>query len=627
MYLTNFRRFDLHINPSDFGGNPQDDEYLQFVDMLNHGRICSYSQPIVDLYTGRVFGYELLARGVEPFFSPADLFERAQQWNLRWEVEYACRIAALKTVATVADDYPRASFFINISPDTFSNPEFRYRFSMERLKDYGIRGERLVLEITETASVDDYAHFEETIRNYVQQGFRIALDDFGSGHSGLITLAATTPHILKVDKELVRGIHRSSYKQNLVKSISDFAETVGSFILLEGVESAEELRTAYRLGARYAQGYYLGHPAPQPQPLAADISKKIQELMGEYIRKSFAVDISIYKMITRPTTFQPRSVNGGQLDDFFRSQNSINHVVLVDEEDKPKGLLTRQNFYSQLSGRYGYAIFQRKEIDALAKQDMLIVNEDTDMRILGKLAMNREDRDLYDPVVVVDQTGGLVGTITMKKVISRAFDTEVKFATNANPLTSLPGNVVINVWLEDLLHREEYTIAYIDLDRFKEYNDHYGFSSGDEMIKLLADVLSEQIQTTTLECRLGHIGGDDFVMLAEGQLNSEFFADICHSFDARKQVLFEPQDIQENGYYSSNRRGAREFVPLVTLSIAIVTNNNFQRPPHPGKLGQSVALLKSKIKEINYASRTSGHLFERRTYTDTTDFSLQEERL
>ncbi len=617
MFLSNLRHFDLHLNPSEFGGNPHDDEYIQFVEMLNNGSLHSYAQPIVDLYTGQVFGYELLARGIEPFVSPAQLFQKAQQWGLEWEVEYACRIAALKQFAESSKRVPRANFFINISPETFSTPEFQSAFSMERLQEYGISGEHLVLEITETASVDDYARFEETIRNYVQQGFRIALDDFGSGHSGLITLAATTPHILKIDKALVRGIHRSSYKQNLVKSISDFAETVGSYILLEGIESADELRTAYRLGARYAQGFYLGSPAPHPQELSSESKAELELLMGEYIRRNFSVDISIYKMITRPTTFHRHSINGAQLDDFFRSQNTINHVMIVDGDDKPQGLITRQSFYAHLSGRYGYAIFQRKEVDALAKQDMLLVNEDTDMRILGKLAMGRNDKDMYDPVVVVDKRGSLVGTITMKKVISRAFDTEVKFATNANPLTSLPGNVVINVWLEDLLHREEYTIAYIDLDRFKEYNDHYGFSAGDDMIKFTAEILTTQIQTTNTECRVGHIGGDDFVLLSEGELPSEFFSDICRRFDREKHTLFDAEDTQRDGYYCSNRKGEKEFVPLVTLSIAVVSNNNFLRPPHPGKLGQTVALLKSKIKEINYSNKTSGFLFDRRIYSES----------
>lgn len=616
MLSNSLNHFDLYLNPSDFGGDPRDDEYVRFVDMLNHNRIRSYSQPIVDLYSGDIFGYELLARGVEPFFSPAQLFEKARLWQLEWEVEYACRIAALKQFAASAEEVPRANFFINISPDTFSTSEFQSSFSMERLKEYGISGDRLVLEITETAGVKDYSHFENTIRNYVQQGFRIALDDFGSGHSGLITLAATTPHILKVDKELVRGIHRSSYKQNLVKSFSVFAETVGSYILLEGVETVDELRTAYRLGARYAQGYYLGRPAAQPQPLVPEKQAVLEELMGDYVRKSYSVDISIYKMITRPTTFESHSVNGAQLDDFFRSHNSINHVVIVDHQDKPHGLLTRKNFYAHLSGRFGYAIFQRKEIDALAEQEMLFVKEDTDMRILGKLAMSRNDKEMYDPVVVVDSNGALVGTITMKEVISRAFDTEVQFATNANPLTSLPGNVVINVWLEDLLHRKEYTIAYIDLDRFKAYNDYYGFSSGDDMIKLTAEVLSEESASTRIPCRLGHIGGDDFVLLAEETLSEEFFTELCRCFDERKKVLFDAEDIQRNGYYSCNRKGTEEFVPLVTMSVAVVTHQNFSQPPHPGKLGQSVALLKSKVKEINYATKTSGHLFERRVYPD-----------
>jgi len=616
MYLSNFRHFDLHLSPSDFGGDPQDDTYLHFVDMLNHNRIRSYSQPIVDLYTGEVFGYELLARGEKPFFSPAQLFQRAKEWDLEWEVEYACRIAALKQVAASAEDFPLANFFINISPAAFSHPDFQSDFSMARLQDYGISGERLVLEITETVSVDDYPQFENTIRNYVQQGFRIALDDFGSGHSGLITLAASTPHILKIDKDLVRGIHRSSYKQNLVKSITDFAESVGSFILLEGIETAEELRTAYRLGARYAQGYYLGRPHPEPQLLSQDIKAILKKLMDEYIRKDYVVDVSIYKMITRPTTFEPHSVNGAQLNDFFRSQNSIDHVVIVDKDDKPTGLITQQSFYEHLSGRYGYAIFQRKEIDTLARQDMLMIHEDTDIRILGKMAMNRNTKDLYDPVVVIDNDGLLIGTITMKMVISHAFDTEVKFAASANPLTSLPGNVVINVWLEELLHREEYSIAYIDLDRFKGYNDHYGFSAGDAMIRLVAEILLEQIQTINFECRLGHIGGDDFVLLSEGVLTEEFFEQICRAFDQRRESLCSVEDIQRKGYYSSNRKGEQEFVPLITLSIAVVTHNNFLRPPHPGKLGQSVALLKSKAKEINYAHLKSGYLFERRIYKE-----------
>ncbi len=619
MYNGDLKHFELHVNPADHGGNMGDEEYIHFIEMVNRNEIHSYVQPIVDLYTGSVFGYELLARGTGKYFTPAKLFEAAQKWDLLQEVELACRRAALRKVAGLTVDNPHANFFINISPHTFSKPEFQAGFSMTNLSNYGISGQQLVLEITETESVKDYEHFEEIIKAYVQQGFRIALDDFGSGHSGLITLVATSPHFLKIDREIVRGIHRSSYKQNLVKAISDFAENVGSSILMEGVETRDELRSAYRLGARFAQGFFLGVPEDAPSGLTGEARQALNELKNEYVRKTFAVDVSIYKMITRPTTFSERSMNGEDLDEFFRSNHTVGHVVVVDREDRPAGLITREYFYSRVSGRFGYALYRKKMIETLYKREMLVVEESTDLRVLGKLAMGRKDDELYEPVIVVDEAGTLVGTITMKKVIDRAFDTEVKFATNANPLTGLPGNVAINVWLEDLLRRPEYTIAYLDLDRFKEYNDHYGFSAGDDMIKLLAVVVSDHIKEHIVEpenpCRLGHVGGDDFVFLAEHRLLDSFFDTLCIRFDEQKKELFTEADVLRGTYEVLNRKGQIENVFLVTLSVAVVSDQNFLVAPHPGRLGQTVAHLKRKIKEINYGNGTSGFLFDRRVYT------------
>jgi diguanylate cyclase (GGDEF)-like protein len=230
--------------------------------------------------------------------------------------------------------------------------------------------------------------------------------------------------------------------------------------------------------------------------------------------------------------------------------------------------------------------------------------------------MNRQSEDIYDPVVIIDTNSRFLGTITMKTVISRAFDTEIKFATSANPLTSLPGNIVINVWLEEILKKDNYSIAYIDLDRFKEYNDTYGFSSGDEMIKLLASVLNRTIDNFHPESRLGHIGGDDFIIISEKILKDSFYQNICNTFDIEKRKLFLNQDLEAGLYLCENRKGEKEEIPLVTLSIAVVTSNNFSFAVHPGKLSQAVALLKGKIKSINKLSGKSGFIKERRTYTN-----------
>lgn len=590
------------------------EEYRSFTEMISSGGITSYLQPIVDLYLGEIYGYELLARGKPPFFTPDCLFDAARRFDSLAQLEDACRTAALEKAAATRRQLAGKKFFINVSPEVFSEGRFHLDFTMEQLASYGLSGNDIVLEITETASVEDYENFELAIRRYVQEGFSIALDDFGSGHSGLITLVATTPHIMKIDKELVSGLHRSGYKQSLVKAIAEFADSVGSSVLVEGVETVDELRTAYRMGVRYAQGFYFARPAPEPVDVV-DEERHLEMLgfMEEYTRHSYSVDLSINRMVARPATIDARTTTGRELDEFFRIHNSVSHVVWTDERDAPLGMITRQEFYSRISGRYGFAVFQNKAVDALVKRDMLVVEEQTDLRVMGKLAMARSEAELYDPVVVVDRRGALVGTITMKKVISRAFDTEVKFATNANPLTSLPGNVVINVWLEELLHREEYTIAYLDLDRFKEFNDEYGFAAGDRMIKLVGELLSEQIQHYSGISRVGHIGGDDFILLFEGPVEEVFFAELVQAFDRRKLGLFDSEDLRRGCFFSTNRRGQSEEIPLVTLSVAIVTNCNFLCPPHPGKLGQSVAHLKKRVKELNAERRTSGYSFERRT--------------
>lgn len=591
-----------------------DHDARSFLAYIESGTLHSYFQPIVDLYSARIYAYEMLVRGEGELFMPASLFGKAREFGLVWELEYACRGAAIRAIEAHQEVLPGVQFFINVSPEVFASSRFQNGFTARSLQSRGVDGSRIVLELTETTSVNDYAVFEQMIRHYVEQGFHIALDDFGAGHSGLITLVAVTPHYLKLDRELVNGIHRNHYKQGLVRNIATFAESVGSHVLGEGIETFQELQTLYRLGARYGQGFFFGRPEAEPAPLGTEQKEALERLARDYHRNYWALDFTLYRMLVRPETWKPGELSCRELDSFFSSHNSVSHVMVVDDEDRPMGLLTRQYFYAALSGRYGFSVFQKRPIDTVARREFLVVEEGTDLRMLGKLAMGRSEEELYDPVVVVDGKGALVGTITMKQLMAKAFDVEVKFAVSANPLTQLPGNMVIRVWLEDLLHKEHYTIVYADLDKFKEYNDCYGFSSGDEMIKLLAEVMQDNIQFLESVARLGHVGGDDFILLIEGHPDESFLGRICEEFDQRKRKLFTPEDADRGSYLSHNRQGEEVQVPLVTVSLAVVADENFLRPPHPGKLGQSVAHLKKRIKAINAEKGVSGFLFERRVY-------------
>ena len=584
-----------------------------FVRLIKNKSITPHFQPIYDLYTGDIFGYEVLSRGTPPFTNPEYMFRKASEWGLTWELEYTCRLAALWKIAALPDAFTQKYFFLNVSPIIFNNSSFSRGFSRDELKQIGIDFRNIVIEITESSSVEDYDGFEKLIRHYVEQGFQVALDDFGAGHSGLITLVAMTPHFLKLDRAIISDIHLNSYKQNLVKAISSFSTSVETSMIAEGIEKIEELQTVFRQGVRFGQGFLLGKPLPYPAIKSAETKKLLHELIEDYNHTRFAVDISISKLVSRPTTIERNTMTCAELDRDFKRKNSLDHVVII-ESGKPIQLITRQDFYSAIGGRYGYSFFEKRAIEGLPTPNMLAVREQTDLRTLGRFAMNRNHNELYNPVVIVNKLGAFVGTITIKQLLAKAFDMEIKIASYSNPLTGLPGNMIIGVWLEEILAKETFTVIYGDLNHFKEYNDNYGFARGDDMIKFTAKILQEHFNPIGNDIYLGHIGGDDFIVITEQIIPEYVMENVCVEFDKGKLDYFSSDHILKGFYLAVNRQGEEVKTPLVSLSLAVVTEKNFVVSPHPGRLSEIAAHLKKKIKTINRDKPKSDYLQERRTY-------------
>ena len=148
--------------------------------------------PIIDLFTGSVLGFEVLSRGVFPFETPGKMFEEARRLDATWDLEKACRVAALKKIATLPESFRSSQYFINVSPDVFTDPRFIERFTQARLQEYGVDQRQIVIEITEKMTFSDYRHFEQLVSRYTAQGFKIALDDFGSGYSYKVLIEEAT---------------------------------------------------------------------------------------------------------------------------------------------------------------------------------------------------------------------------------------------------------------------------------------------------------------------------------------------------------------------------------------------------------------------------------------------------
>lgn len=179
----------------------------------------------------------------------------------------------------------------------------------------------------------------------------------------------------------------------------------------------------------------------------------------------------------------------------------------------------------------------------------------------------------------------------------------VQEARNANPLTGLPGNIRIEQELKKRLERdEEFALVYADLDHFKPFNDRYGFDRGDEAIILLRDLLRTSLNQVQSEDNfLGHVGGDDFVVILEIPKMEEFCETVIELFDSRIQALYDPEDREEGGIQTTNRQGEEERFNMMSLTLAVVTSQDRDFENYL-EMTETAADVKSFAKENRHES-------------------------
>ena len=216
--------------------------------------------PIVQAETGKIFGYEALARGnMRSLRSPEVMFEVAAEAELIWELSRLCRSRAIEGMSTHLQD--GELLFLNVDPHDFADPDF----TVQEAPDPN----RVVIEITERTAIKDYPKFRERLKVFRERGYRFAVDDAGSGYAGLGSIANLEPDFIKLDISLINLIDTNFLKQNLVETMVKFASDHGAMVIAEGVERAEEFETVKSLGVHLVQGFYLHRPAPAEAPTAA----------------------------------------------------------------------------------------------------------------------------------------------------------------------------------------------------------------------------------------------------------------------------------------------------------------------------------------------------------------------
>ncbi|HEV7765402.1 MAG TPA: EAL domain-containing protein [Thermoanaerobaculia bacterium] len=573
---------------------------------IDPSAITPYFQPIVDLFTARVLGYEILSRGPAPFESPSMLFTRARQLGLTAELERACHTAAFSRIGEMDTQAQGRQWFVNVSPEVFCESDSAA--TAAEIRRRGLDPSQIVFEITERDAIVDHEQFQRAVRIHAEKGFRLALDDFGSGNSGLVTLVSCMPHVIKLDMELTRDVNVHPYKQNIVRAIVSLAASVDAQLIAEGVETWQELEMLVRQGVRFAQGYLFSAPLLQPSTLNGEVSEMLLRTMSRCSLVRSNVEEAVARLAVETFSLQRGAMTCGELESVFHADAGLDCAVVL-EGHRPVGVITRAHLLAQMGGRFGYSLTEHKLIDSLAKPLTLSVDEGASIVRLATLAMERSRDDRYDPVVIVRNGGAYRGTVTMRQLIMRAAELELQQARDSNPLTLLPGNRQIQSWVTDALESGG-TLLYADLDRFKEFNDAFGFVLGDDAIRVTAQVLDTHLQQLCPGARLGHLGGDDFVVVAPGSIDSAAVALLCAAFDEAKRVLFDEETLLAREFWAEDRRGVRSSVPVTTLSIAVVPTAQLGRSAHPALLAQIAAALKKRAKVLSSQRGCSSFVLE-----------------
>ena len=177
-------------------------------------------------------------------------------------------------IANKAPHPNAAKLFINVFPSAMYDPEFQGAALVSLAQAQGLTPDRVVLEITENAAIENYDLFADALAELTRFGFSIAVDDVGAGYSGLEKIANLYPRYLKFDIELIRNIDSSYIRREMTRALKSFADSIGSTIIAEGIERSGELKTLLDLGIQYGQGYLLGRPDPafQTPALAAPVA-------------------------------------------------------------------------------------------------------------------------------------------------------------------------------------------------------------------------------------------------------------------------------------------------------------------------------------------------------------------
>jgi diguanylate cyclase (GGDEF)-like protein len=557
-----------------------------FLDILQNNSVNALFQPIIDFNKQSIFGYESLIRGPSdsPLHNPMMLFDVARREGRLTDLDLLCRRTGIKGFK---EKRLSGKLFLNTTPQGLLEPGHKTGLTLEFLQEIGLRPEHVVIELTEQYPMNDLRVMGKALSHYREMGFEIAIDDLGAGYSGLRRWSELRPEYVKIDRHFIQSIHSDSVKQSFVRSIVDIAKELNCKVIAEGIECREESQILMEMGITYGQGYFFARPEASPPYTLPEVlfrysDRRITRHQFQQNREGIA-DL----LINAPYLNAIHALEDAY--QLFVKDESITAIPIVDDLLSPVGLIRRSKLLSTFSTQFGRSLHGAKSVQNFMDGSIVVVEKDWNIEQVSNLVTDNMQSQIEADFIIVEQ-GKYIGVGKVLGLLKKITDLQIRNARYANPLTLLPGNVPIYECLDQLTREQKnFSVAYCDIDNFKPYNDVYGYGEGDKVIKLIADIL--RCEADAAEDFIGHVGGDDFIIIFSSADWTERCNRILNSFSSQMHDFYTDEDRSRGGIFSISREGDERFFPIMTLSIGVVTPNTSQFISH-----RDIAIMASQAK-------------------------------
>jgi len=563
--------------------------------VLQHGGLHAVFQPILDFRLRGMVAFEGLIRGPlnSPLHSPAALFAAAAAAGCEPELEDACR----RTVVTAfARSGLPGKLFLNCSPQSV----LEFADSRERLRDFcealGLSPGRIVIELTENQEVVNLPGIRHVLNEARSLGCQFAIDDLGAGFSNLRLWSEIRPEYVKIDRHFIDGIADDTFKYHFVRAMQDMADVCSARLIAEGIEREEDFLAVRDLGIGCAQGYFIARPSSMASALVAS---PVRYLMDRGRAAVFPMGgLPVQAATARKLMQYVAPVASGVCNDEviarFEADPKL-YVLPVVDDGLPVGLISRSSLLDDFSRPFRREVYGRRSCALFMDSSPLVVDQKVPVQELGLILSRSDRRHLQDGFIIVAD-GCYAGIGNSQDLVALITEMQISAARYANPLTQLPGNVPINEHVDRLLGRLlSFVVVHVDVDHFKPFNDAYGYRLGDDVIQGVAAMLVDVIDAG--RDFVGHIGGDDFMIVFQ----SDDWEERCHTllqrFDESMPIYFPADDIARGHYLGESRTGEPVRHDLLSISCGAL-------PVAPGayeshrEVATAAAIAKKQAKKM-----------------------------